>query len=1061
ARLDVAALRRTLAKLVERHPALRTTFAVTPAGPMQRVHAELPLDFEAKSAEDLGEAQIHEALSAEARRPFDLERGPLLRVRVLTRTPDDHFLLLVLHHIVTDFWSLALLAEDIDALYPAEVAGRAAALPPPERTYTDYARWQADMLAGPRGAALLDHWQKTLGGELPVLNLPTDFPRPPVQTYNGRVHTTRLGARRTEALKALAQRHGAPLGTVLQAAFQVLLHRYGGQRDLMIGIVGAGRSRAALGRMVGYCVNPLVIRTRPTPAASFIAYLGETRERVATALEHQDYPFNALVDRLQPVRDYSRSPLFQVMFVYQRAPRLDDRGLTALGLDLGGARAELAGLPIESVALEHTAAQFDLTLTMGEAAGELVASFEYNTDLFRPETVARMTAHFEALLDSITQERGAEQRLGDLALLTAAEREQLRRSGSGEEVALPAANLSAWFAAQAERTPAQVAVRFQDATLDYRALAGRVERLAAWLHQRGVGRGAVIGLCLERSLETVVAVLGVLRAGAAYVPLDPAYPAERLGFILADARAPLLLTHERLEPQLAAQLRAVGATAELVCLDTGIDHADHAGARPPRLADIAPHDLACLIYTSGSTGQPKGVMLEHGGLVNLVHSFIRSYEATTEDRMLPLTSIASASFVGEILPLLCVGGTLVLPTETEILDLEALLGLIGRHRVTIASTVPAVVKALNARQTDLAPLRLLLSGGEALGASDIQHLLDKVTVVNGYGLTETTVCATYYPLAPRDLEAQGWMPIGRPIPNTTVYVLDPEQRPVPEGVPGELCVGGLGLARGYWDRPDLTAARFVPDPFRPGQRMYRTGDLARLTGGVLEYLHRVDDQIKIRGFRIELGEVEAALRRHPDLRDVYVTAREDAPGERRLVAYVVAAETLTPGALHTWLSEHLPPYMVPSAFVSLSALPLNAHGKVDTRALPAPEASRASLGLGATYAPPQSELERRVAAVWQEVLKLEQVGIHDNFFELGGNSLLLAQAHRRLRETLKPDLALVDLFKYTTVSALAKHLGAQPTGDAPAHQRIQDEAQKRREALARRQQAAKPRRPGR
>jgi amino acid adenylation domain-containing protein len=1094
ARLDIPALRRTFMKLVERHPALRTTFAVTPAGPVQRVHAELPLDFEAHGVEDMGAARVHEVLSAEAGRPFDLERGPLLRVRVLTRGPDDHFLLLVLHHIVTDFWSLALLAEDIDALYPAEVAGRPVTttltLPRPERTYADYARWQAEMLAGPRGAALLGYWQGALGGELPVLNLPTDIsrPRPPVQTYNGRVHTARIGARLTEALKALAQRHGCPLGTVLQAAFQVLLHRYSGQRDLLLGIVGAGRSRAELGRVVGYCVNPLVIRTRPAPAASFAAYLGETRERVAAALEHQDYPFNALVDRLQPVRDYSRSPLFQVMFVYQRAPRLDERGLTALGLDLSGARAELAGLAIESVALEHTAAQFDLTLTMGEvrgeAAGELVASFEYNTDLFRAETVARMAAHFETLLASISEERGAEQRLGELALLTAAEREQLRTSGTGAEVALPAPNLSAWFAAQVERTPAQVAVRFQDAALDYRTLAERVERLGVWLSGRGIGRGAVIGLCLERSLETVIAVLGVLRAGAAYVPLDPAYPAERLGFILADARVPFLLTHGRLKPQLESQLRAVGATAEVVCLDTDFDRAQAPASSvghptPPALPplppfnDIAPHDLACLIYTSGSTGQPKGVMLEHVGLVNLVHSFIRSYGATTEDRMLPLTSIASASFVGEILPLLCVGGTLVLPTEDQILDLEALVGLITRHGVTIASTVPAVIKALNARAAqaqggDLGPLRFLLSGGEALGASDVEHLLGKVTVVNGYGLTETTVCATYYPLAPQDLAAQGWVPIGRPIPNTTVYVLDAEQRVLPEGCPGELCVGGLGLARGYWNRPELTAERFVPDPFRPGERMYRTGDLARrLEGGVLEYLHRVDDQIKIRGFRIELGEIEAALRRHPDIRDVFVTAREDTPGERRLVAYVVAAGTLTTGALHPWLSEHLPPYMVPSAFVLLPALPLTAHGKVDTRALPAPDGHRTSLGLGlgAAYTPPQSELERRVAAVWQEVLKLDQVGIHDNFFELGGNSLLLAQAHRRLREALQADLALVDLFKYTTVSALAKHLGAKQGAaeKAPAtHQRIQDEAHKRKEALARRQQAAKTRgRPGR
>ncbi|HSP79769.1 MAG TPA: non-ribosomal peptide synthetase, partial [Myxococcaceae bacterium] len=538
-----------------------------------------------------------------------------------------------------------------------------------------------------------------------------------------------------------------------------------------------------------------------------------------------------------------------------------------------------------------------------------------------------------------------------------------------------------------------------------------------------------------------------------YVPLDPAYPTERLALLLADAKAPLVLTHANLRAHLARE----GAAVEVVCLDGELDWSASEGTPLPDVRELQPDELACLVYTSGSTGTPKGVMLEHRGLANLVRSFLDSYQPGEEDRILPLTSLASASFVGEILPLLCAGGTLVLPTEEEILDTEKLFELIARHGVTILSTVPAVLAGLNARQDTLPPIRLVLSGGEALVAGDVERLLERTTVVNGYGLTETTVCSTYHTVRPEDLKAHAWVPIGRPVINTEVYVLDGQQRLLPVGCPGELYVGGAGLARGYWGRPELTSERFVPHPFRPDARLYRTGDRARwLPGGVLEYLHRADDQVKIRGFRIELGEVEAALRRHAEVRDAFVMAREDTPGERRLVAYVVlAGEGTTSSELHTWLARSLPPYMVPAAFMPLPALPLTPNGKVDTRALPVPEGERPALA--AAYAPPQSALERQIATLWQDVLQVAQVGLHDNFFELGGNSLLIARLHRRLRDELKADLALVDMFKYSTVSALAQHLSHEQD-EAPAAQRIKDEAEKRRAALGRRQQAAQARR---
>ncbi|RKG91292.1 non-ribosomal peptide synthetase [Corallococcus terminator] len=1040
--LDTQALKGAFEALVARHPSLRTTFVMAATGPVQRVHADLALDFVVTDAQGWSEEQVLEHLSAEARRPFDLEQGPLLRVRLVSRAADDHALLIAMHHVITDFWSLAVMAEELDALYPALRLGQSATLAAPARTYADYARWQAEMLAGARGQALEKYWREQLSGTLPVLDLPTDRPRPPVQTFNGRVHTTRLDAGITAAVKSLARDHNATPNMVLQTAFQALLHRYTGQQDFTLGVVSAGRGRAELAGIAGYFVNPLVVRTRPSPSLSFTDYLAQTRQTMLGALEHQDYPFSALVDRLQPVRDQSRSPLFQVMFVYQRASKLDERGLTPFALDIPGARATVAGLPIESLGLSHGGAQFDLTLTLGEADGELVASFEYNTDLFDTGTIERMGGHLRTLLAGIAaQPRRA---LSRLPLLTSEEQQQLLEASRGPRVELTDADmLPALFAAQVARTPDHIAVLFQDSRLTYRELAERSGRLAGWLQASGVKPGDLVGLCLERSVETLVSVLAVMATGAAYVPIDPAYPSERVAFILGDTRAPVLLTQSWLQRTLPS-----GTSARTVFVDQPLDGA----LSPEPSAPVRSSDLACVVYTSGSTGQPKGVMLEHGGLANLVRSFLESYAPTAKDRMLPLTSVASASFVGEILPLLCSGGALVLPTEEELLDQEKLFQLITRHTVTLVSTVPAVIAGLNARLEQLPPLRLVLSGGEALVASDVEKLLATTTVVNGYGLTETTVCTTYHRMTVEDLQGPAWVPIGRPILNTDVYVLDAERHLLPVGASGELYVGGRGLARGYWNRPELTAERFVDHPFHPGERLYRTGDRARwLPEGVLSFQSRADAQVKLRGFRIEPGEVEAAVRRHPAVRDAFLMAREDSPGDRRLVAYVVLSEPApTHTDLNAFLAEALPPYMLPSAYVPLSALPLSTNGKVDPGALPAPEGSR--LASAVAYAQPQSAVERSVAAIWQAVLKVERVGLHDNFFELGGNSLLIAQAHRRMREELGADLALVDMFKFTTVSALAQHLTNSGEDSGAASQKIKDEAERRRAALARRQQ---------
>ena len=1049
--LDIPALRRSLQKLLERHPALRTTFTTTTTGPVQQLHNDVSVNLDVVDATTWNESDLAQQISEEANRPFNLEQAPLLRAHLFQRSASDFILLLVMHHIATDFWSLAILAEELSALYPAECSNRSVVLPAPRALYNDFTRWQIEMLKGPRGEQLRAYWQQQLAGELPALHLPTDRPRPAVQTYHGNVHVTHLTAALTTQLKALSRQTGVTLNMLLLAAFQTLLYRYTGQDDFCVGSLAAGRTQADWAETVGYFVNPIVLRARISSRQTFQQVLDQTRQTLLGAFDHQDYPFNVLVDHIQPMRDFSRSPLFQVMFVFQRSYKLNEQGLTPFGLDITGAQMELAGLQLESLALQHCFAQFDLTLTMGEADRELIASFEYNTDLFEAETVARLAEHLRVLLHGIVADPACP--VTQLPLLTKVEIQQQLNDWQGTtQTQREPSSIHALFEAQAAQTPKATAVICGTTQLSYAELNQRADQLAAYLQQLGVQPETVVGVCLERSVEMIVGVLGILKAGGAYLPLDPAYPAERLAWMLSDTQAPLLLT----QPHLVERLPSTPARVIVLVRGEIIDQADKTPAR----CTLADHTAACLIYTSGSTGQPKGVVLEHHGLVNLIRSFIQSYQPTTEDKLLPLTSISSASFVGEILPLLCSGGTLVLPREEEVLDFVKQFNLIEQQGISIISTVPAMIAAVNAQHDRLPHVRLILSGGEALGAGDVERLLDHVQIVNGYGLTETSVCSTFHDLTPADFQAGGWLPIGRPIINTQVYVLDADLNGVPIGCHGELYIAGQGLTRGYWNRPDLTAERFVPNPYRTGERMYRTGDVARwLPDGVLEYLHRTDHQVKIRGYRVELGEVQAAVKQHPAVKEACVIVREDSPGDKRLVAYIVPMNSgVNSSELHHWLLEHLPLPMVPGIFVPLDTLPLLPNGKVDVSALPRLDESRPILA--SLYVAPQSEVEQSIAIIWQAILKVERVGLHDNFFELGGNSLLIAQAHQQLRDKFKSEMSLVDMFKYPTVSALARHLSQNDHPIASQYQTIQEQAQKRREALHQREQIARQRQRG-
>ncbi|HEY2292039.1 MAG TPA: amino acid adenylation domain-containing protein, partial [Thermoanaerobaculia bacterium] len=1036
--LDVAALRAAIAAQIARHPVLRTTFPALRGEPVQRVHPSSGGQFEPAFAEldaqGWSDHRLAEALEAEARRPFDLETGPLMRVALLRRGALEHVLLLAMHHIVTDFWSLGLLLDDLAILYPALKAGERLELPAPGLLFTDAVRWQEEMLAGPEGERLWDYWRSRLGGELPVLDLHTDRPRPRVQTYEGAARQIRLSPHLSARLKELGRAHGATPFVTLLAAFETLLHRYTGQEDLLVGTVTAARTRAGFARTLGYFVNPLVLRAdfRTEAGAEadgrepgFTDLLARTRADALGAFEHQDFPFPLLVERLAPRRDPGRSPLFQAMFVLQKAQLADGQELTACALGEPGAYADVGGLRLEIVPLEQRIAQFDLTLTVGEVDEAFIASFDYNVQLFDAATAERWGRHFERLLTGIAADPAAP--LSELPLITPEEERQLisvwndTAAEHRHEATLPEL-----LAEQALRSPDAVAVISGGHALTYCELDRRSNRLARRLREAGVGPESRVAVCLERSPELMVALIGVLKAGGAYLPVDPETPRGRVDAMLASAGIGLVVTESRLwrrEEPGPAVLALDAAAAEIARED---------GSPVP--SPVTAANLACVIYTSGSTGVPKGVLLTHRNVVNLVASFLASYRPQPADRILPLTAIGFASFVGEIFPLLCAGGALVLPERAELLDVTALTPLIERHGISIVSTVPSMMAGLNALHERLPRLRLLLVGGEALSAGDVDKLIGRVRIVNGYGLTETSVCSTCHELVAADLAPGSIPPIGRPLMNHRVYLLDRHLQPLPASCPGEIFVAGDGLARGYLGEPGATAGRFLPDPWATGGRMYRTGDLGLIrSDGELVYLGRVDQQVKLRGYRIELAEIESALALHPRVRESAVTVRADG-GEPRLVAYLVPEEGAAPtvGELLVYLRERLPDYMVPAALVTLPALPLTANGKVDLAALPAPDRARPELA--SAYSAPRSELERAITALWQEELKVETVGIDDSFFDLGGHSLRMARVHARLKETLNREISLIELFQYPTVSSLARHLssGAAVEAEAPA-----------------------------
>ncbi|MFG9498398.1 pyoverdine non-ribosomal peptide synthetase PvdD, partial [Pseudomonas aeruginosa] len=1013
-RLDVDALQRSFDSLVARHETLRTRFRLEGGRSYQQVQPAVSVSIE---REQFGEEGLIERIQAIVVQPFDLERGPLLRVNLLQLAEDDHVLVLVQHHIVSDGWSMQVMVEELVQLYAAYSRGLEVALPALPIQYADYALWQRSWMEAGEKERQLAYWTGLLGGEQPVLELPFDRPRPARQSHRGAQLGFELSRELVEAVRALAQREGASSFMLLLASFQALLYRYSGQADIRVGVPIANRNRVETERLIGFFVNTQVLKADLDGRMGFDELLAQARQRALEAQAHQDLPFEQLVEALQPERNASHNPLFQVLFNHQS----EIRSVTP--------EVQLEDLRLEGLAWDGQTAQFDLTLDIQEDENGIWASFDYATDLFDASTVERLAGHWRNLLRGIVA--NPRQRLGELPLLDAPERRQtLSEWNPAQRECAVQGTLQQRFEEQVRQRPQAVALILDEQRLSYGELNARANRLAHCLIARGVGADVPVGLALERSLDMLVGLLAILKAGGAYLPLDPAAPEERLAHILDDSGVRLLLTQGHLLERLPRQ-----AGVEVLAID-GLVLDGYAESDP--LPTLSADNLAYVIYTSGSTGKPKGTLLTHRNALRLFSATEAWFGFDERDVWTLFHSYAFDFSVWEIFGALLYGGRLVIVPQWVSRSPEDFYRLLCREGVTVLNQTPSAFKQLMAvacsadMATQQPALRYVIFGGEALDLQSLRPWFQRFgdrqpQLVNMYGITETTVHVTYRPVSEADLEGGLVSPIGGTIPDLSWYILDRDLNPVPRGAVGELYIGRAGLARGYLRRPGLSATRFVPNPFPggAGERLYRTGDLARFQAdGNIEYIGRIDHQVKVRGFRIELGEIEAALAGLAGVRDAVVLAH-DGVGGTQLVGYVVAdsaedAERLRE-SLRESLKRYLPDYMVPAHLMLLERMPLTVNGKLDRQALPQPDASLSQQA----YRAPGSELEQRIAAIWAEILGVERVGLDDNFFELGGHSLLLLMLKERIGDTCQATLSISQLMTHASVAEQAACIEGQ------------------------------------
>ena len=1014
-KLDVTALQRSLNQIIRRHDILRTTFHSDSDGPVQVVtpHRDLTLavrDLQSTAATNRN-AEIAKLTNDEARQPFNLETGPMFRAKLLKLAPEQHTLLLAFHHIVFDNWSEKVLAQELAAHYSAFLEERPSRLAEIAMQYADYARGQRAKIQGPTIEKAVAYWKEKLKTASDGLTLPTDRPEPHARTLRGGVVSETLSAELSSGLQRLSRESNATLFTITLAAFETLLARYSGQENVIVGVPTTDRPQETE-QLIGFFVNTLPVRGDLSGNPTFSEFLRRVRDTVSEAFAHEDAPFEKLVEVLRPERALSRNPLFRVMFVYQDAPLQ---------------KLELPGLRVEAEEFFSATAKFDLTLFVTETESGFHLRFEYSTDVFDEATVHRTLRHYRRLLESVVAR--PESRLSELELLESGERHQLLESWNQTSTDYPQELcVHQLVEAQVERTPDEVAAVFGPEQLTYRELDTQAAQFATKLRGLGVGPDTRVGLCVERSLDMLVGVLGILKAGGCYVPLDPNYPAERLAYMLEDSKAPVVLTQKKLVPQLSQ------TKATVVCLDEPLAESQTQFAP----VAVTPDNLAYVIYTSGSTGKPKGVAMPHRPLVNLIWWQLQNSQAGRGSRTAQFTSLSFDVSFQEIFSTWSCGGTLVVVAQSVRRDPHALWKLLADARVErlFLPFVALQQMAEVASESENVPrqLREVITAGEQLQATKkIIAMFERIpgcTLHNHYGPTESHVCTAYtlrgvarmWPTLP---------PIGRPINNTRIYILDSHGQHAPIGVPGELFIGGLCLAREYLNKPEMTQERFLPDPFRSDEsRIYKTGDLARyLPDGNIEFLGRMDHQVKIRGFRVELGEIEDALRRHGHVRDSAVVAREVTPGDKRLLAYYTVRDSVTPSQteLREFLRGSLPEYMLPATYVAVEKFPLTPSGKVDRKALA--EIGDHPIADAEKPAPPRTPIEQTLVSIWCDVLNRTDVGIHDNFFAIGGHSLLAIQVIDRVNKA-GLGLSLNQVFQYQTIAELANVAGTNQTVEA-------------------------------
>jgi len=1006
--LNIAAFEESIGEVISRHETLRTTFSSTGGKPVQIISEKSDfrlriIDLRPLSVNDR-ENEAKKLAIKDAQEPFDLVTGPLFRASLILLTDNECMILMNMHHIISDGWSGGIIINEVANFYKSIINDETSPLTDLEYQYVDFAAWQRSWLQGEALENQITFWKNQLAGSPPLLELPTDRPRPAVQTFNGSDVKRHFSKEISDALVELSQKEGVTHFMVLIAAFQVLLHRYSNQDEILVGSPIANRTRSEIEHLIGFFVNTLVFKANLEENLSFIELLRQVRETALGAYAHQDLPFEKLVEELHPSRDLSHSPIFQVAFVYQNAPTSNV--------------VELPDLTLNPVETESTTAKYDLTLTVAQSPEGLFGSLEYNTDLFDVSTIERMLNHYKMLLEKII--KNPDDPIEEYLILDDAEKQRLLYEWNQTETEYPSGKcVHQWFEEYANNQPDALAVSFKADTqsentqLTYQELNQKANQLASYLRKLEVGPEKIVGICMERSVEMVIAMLGILKAGGAYVPIDPAYPTDRIEYMIKDSGLYILLTQDLLISNLPNH------NGNNLCLDTEWDKiSKHPSENLPIKTD--PDNIAYLIYTSGSTGKPKGTMLRHRGACNLAVAQMEAFGVKNGSRIMQFSSLSFDAATWEFIMAMLSGSALVLSSSASVANGQELVKIMSDQKVTTITIPPSVLAVL---PTDPLPdLKTVVTAGEAVSGELVERWGESRQFVNAYGPTETTVCASMhecvenYPKGP---------PIGKPIGNFQLYILDKNFQPVPVGVPGELCMAGVGLARGYLNRPDLTADQFMPNPFSEvsGERLYRSGDLVRyLEDGNIEFLGRIDQQVKVRGFRIELGEIEAILDKHESITDLTVLAREDKPGDKRLVAYIVTnnKNELNAAGLKSYMRSELPEYMVPTAIVFLDELPLTPNGKLDRNALPIPEISRDDLA--SQYVAPSNDGEEKLVQIVSELLQVEKVGINDNFFELGGHSLLATQFISRIREAFDVELPLKVLFEKPTAAEIVQEI---------------------------------------